>query len=101
MTFELGTLIGPAEAVAVSASKAVPETMEILFVSMTHLLLGLCNTSCEVLQTPVWLLCSAPSKIVEAIPIFALSGFLFDKLLYTRRAVARSPNVAELRAVLK
>jgi len=38
MTFELATLIGPAEAVAVSASKAVPETMEILFVFTTHLL---------------------------------------------------------------
>jgi hypothetical protein len=38
MTCELVTLIGPAEAVAVSASKAAPETIEILFVSITYLL---------------------------------------------------------------
>src|ERR1700730_7964898 len=75
MTFALGTLLAPADGGTGSGSKAVPETMEILFGSMTHLLWGLCNSSCEVLQTPVWLLCSAPSKIVEAIPIFALSGF--------------------------
>ena len=33
---ELVTLIGPAEAAAVSASKKAQETMEILFVSMTY-----------------------------------------------------------------
>ncbi len=44
MSFELATLIGPAEAVAVSASRAAPETIEILFVSMTQVLVGLCNT---------------------------------------------------------
>jgi hypothetical protein len=38
MIYELVTLIGPAEAVAVSASKAAPETIEILFVSIIHLL---------------------------------------------------------------
>jgi hypothetical protein len=38
MTCDLVTLIGPAEAVAVSASKAAPETIEILFVSITYLL---------------------------------------------------------------
>jgi hypothetical protein len=36
MSFELAMLIGPAEAVAVSASKAVPETIEIL--DMQHVL---------------------------------------------------------------
>jgi len=38
MTCELVTLIGPAEAVAVSASKAAPEIIEILGVSIIHLL---------------------------------------------------------------
>ena len=32
------TLIGPADTVAVSASRAVPDTIEIVFISMTHLL---------------------------------------------------------------
>jgi hypothetical protein len=38
MSFKLAMLVGPAEAVAVSASKAVPETIEIRLVSMTQLL---------------------------------------------------------------
>ena len=38
MTCALGTVIGPAEAVAVSASKAAPETTEFLILSMTYLL---------------------------------------------------------------
>lgn len=38
MTCALGTVIGPAEAVAVSATKAALETTEILILSMTHLL---------------------------------------------------------------
>ena len=38
MTCALIMLIGPAEAVAVSASRAVPETIEILLISITHLL---------------------------------------------------------------
>jgi hypothetical protein len=65
-------LIGPAEAVAVSASKAAPETMEIRFVSMTHLF---CNTPSEARQTLVWLLGSVSLKIVEAIPDFPAWDF--------------------------
>jgi len=38
MTSGLAMLRGPAEAVAVSASKAAPEMMEILFLFMAYLL---------------------------------------------------------------
>jgi hypothetical protein len=47
MTCELVTLIGPAQAAEVSASRAVPETIEILFVSITHPLCGYATPHCE------------------------------------------------------